>query len=77
MRGKGADTVWVGDGMRIGWNSGTVFYSEKIPEVTTIKKIGDGLDVILGEFFGTPVFELVKQDIRMEGWSRLPIGDGC
>ena len=33
------------------------------PEVATIKKICDGLDITLGEFFSTPEFDALEQEI--------------
>jgi len=30
----------------------------------TIKKICDGLDITLGEFFATPEFDALEQEIR-------------
>lgn len=32
--------------------------------ITTIKKLCDGLDVSLGEFFSAPVFDTLEQEIR-------------
>ena len=34
------------------------------PEVATIKKICDGLNITLGEFFGTPEFDALEQEIK-------------
>ncbi len=34
------------------------------PKVLTIKKICDGLDLTLGEFFSTPEFDALEQEIR-------------
>ena len=36
----------------------------KSPEVATIKKICDGLDITLGEFFNTPEFDNLEQEIK-------------
>ena len=36
----------------------------KSPKVITIKKICDGLDITLGEFFGTPEFDALEQEIE-------------
>ncbi len=36
----------------------------KSPEVVTIKKICDGLDITLGEFFSTPAFDQLEQEIQ-------------
>jgi len=34
------------------------------PEVATVKKICDGLDITLGEFFSTPEFDALEQEIE-------------
>ena len=34
------------------------------PEITTIKKICDGLEITLGEFFSTPEFDELEQEIK-------------
>ena len=34
------------------------------PKVLTIKMICDGLGITLGEFFSTPVFDALEQEIR-------------
>ena len=31
--------------------------------VVTVKKLCDGLDITLGEFFGTPEFDALEQEI--------------
>ena len=36
----------------------------KSPEVATIKKICDGLEITLGEFFSTPDFDALEQEIK-------------
>ncbi len=36
----------------------------KSPEVATIKKICDGLDMTLGEFFSSPEFDHLEQEIK-------------
>jgi len=36
----------------------------KKPEITTIKKICDGLEITLGEFFSTPEFDTLEQEIK-------------
>lgn len=36
----------------------------KSPEVATIKKICDGLDMTLGEFFSSPEFDYLEQEIK-------------
>ena len=36
----------------------------KNPEIATIKKICDGLEITLGEFFSTPTFDALEQEIK-------------
>ena len=36
----------------------------KSPEVATVKKICDGLEITLGEFFSTPEFDALEQEIK-------------
>lgn len=36
----------------------------KNPGVSTIKKLCDGLEITLGEFFSTPEFDALEQEIR-------------
>lgn len=36
----------------------------KSPEIATIKKICDGLEVTLGVFFSTPEFDSLEQEIK-------------
>ena len=36
----------------------------KSPEVASIKKICDGLEITLGEFFNTPEFDSLEQEIK-------------
>lgn len=36
----------------------------KSPEVATIKKLCDGLEITLGEFFSTPEFDVLEQEIK-------------
>ena len=36
----------------------------KSPEVVTIKKICDGLEITLGAFFSTPEFDGLEQEIK-------------
>ena len=36
----------------------------KNPGTVTIKKLCDGLDITLGEFFGTPEFDALEQEIK-------------
>ena len=42
-----------------------IFYKRsKNPGVVTIKKICDGLNITLGEFFNTPEFDNLEQEIK-------------
>lgn len=34
------------------------------PKILTLKKICDGLDMTLGEFFSTPEFDALEQEIK-------------
>lgn len=36
----------------------------KRPEVATIKKICDALEITLGQFFSTPMFDTLEQEIK-------------
>ena len=36
----------------------------KNPGAVTIKKLCDGLEITLGEFFGTPEFDALEQEIK-------------
>lgn len=36
----------------------------KSPEIATIKKICDGFEITLGEFFSTPEFDDLEQEIK-------------
>jgi len=36
----------------------------KNPGIVTIKKLCDGLDVTLGQFFSTPEFDVLDQEIK-------------
>lgn len=36
----------------------------KNPGITTIKKLCDGFDITLGEFFSTPEFDNLEQEIK-------------
>ena len=36
----------------------------KNPEIATIKKICDGLEITLGQFFSTPEFDSLEQEIK-------------
>ena len=42
-----------------------IFYRRsKNPGITNIKKICDGLQITLGEFFSTPEFDALEQEIK-------------
>jgi len=42
-----------------------IFYGKsKDPKILTIKKLCDGLEITLGEFFNTPEFDGLEQEIR-------------
>ena len=42
-----------------------IFYAKsRNPGVVTIKKLCDGLGITLGEFFATPEFDTLDQEIR-------------
>ena len=42
-----------------------IFYGRSNdPKLLTIKKICDGLDITLGEFFNTPEFNALEQEIK-------------
>lgn len=51
-----------------GIDSSTVYSilgsKSKSPEVSTIKKICDGLEITLGQFFSTPEFDSLEQEIK-------------
>lgn len=36
----------------------------KNPGIVSIKKLGDGFEITLGEFFSTPEFDALEQEIR-------------
>lgn len=36
----------------------------KNPGAVTIKKLCDGFEITLGDFFGTPEFEMLEQEIK-------------
>ena len=40
-----------------------LYGKSKDPKILTIKKICDGLDITLGEFFSTPEFDALEQEI--------------
>ena len=43
----------------------SILYGEsKDPKIITIKKLCDGLDITLGEFFSTPEFDGLEQEIE-------------
>ena len=37
---------------------------KRCPQILTIKKICDGLDITLAEFFSTPEFDALEQEIK-------------
>ena len=41
-----------------------LYGKSKDPKLMTIKKICDGLDITLGEFFGTLEFDALEQEIK-------------
>ncbi|MGN0571944.1 MAG: helix-turn-helix domain-containing protein [Candidatus Fimenecus sp.] len=41
-----------------------VYRKSKNPKIATIKKICDGFDITLGEFFSTPGFDALEQEIQ-------------
>jgi len=42
-----------------------IFYKRsKNPGVVTIKKLCDGLEITIGQFFSTPVFDALEQEIK-------------
>ena len=41
-----------------------LYGKSKDPKLTTIKKICDGLDMTLGQFFNTPDFDNLEQEIK-------------
>ena len=42
-----------------------ILYGKSLnPKLLTIKMICDGLDITLGEFFSTPEFDALEQEIR-------------
>jgi len=41
-----------------------LYGKSKDPKLTTIKKICDGLDITLGQFFSTHVFDTLEQEIK-------------
>ena len=51
-----------------GVDSSTVYSilgdKSKSPEVASIKKICDGFEITLGEFFNTPEFDALEQEIK-------------
>lgn len=51
-----------------GVNPSTVYSilgsKSKSPEVVTIKKVCDAFEITLGEFFSTPEFEMLEQEIK-------------
>ena len=55
-------------GNRAGLNPSTIYSilgpKSKSPEVATIKKLCDALEITLGEFFSTPEFDALEQEIK-------------
>ena len=42
-----------------------ILYGRSVdPKILTIKKICDGLDITLAEFFSTPEFDALEQEIK-------------
>jgi len=41
-----------------------LYGKSKDPKLTTIKKICDGLEITLGQFFNTPEFDALEQEIK-------------
>ena len=41
-----------------------LYGKSKDPKLTTIKKICDGLEITLGQFFSTPEFDALEQEIK-------------
>ena len=54
-------------GNRCGMNPSTIYSilgpKSKSPEIATIKKICDGLEITLGAFFSTSEFDTLEQEI--------------
>lgn len=54
--------------MMSGMDKATVYnvlgYKSQNPQVSTIKEICDGLDITLGQFFSTPEFDALEQEIK-------------
>jgi len=41
-----------------------LYGKSKDPKLTTIKKLCDGFEITLGEFFSTPEFDCLEQEIK-------------
>lgn len=41
-----------------------IYLKSKNPKIITIKKLCDGFDISLGEFFDTPEFDALEQEIK-------------
>lgn len=41
-----------------------LYKRSKNPRIATIKKLCDGFDITLGEFFSTPEFDALEQEIK-------------
>ena len=54
--------------IKCGVDNSTIYsilgYKSKKPEVASIKKICDGFGITLGEFFSTPEFDTLEQEIK-------------
>ena len=44
----------------------------KNPGIVTIKKLCDGLGITLGEFFSTPEFDTLEQEVKVESLNKMP-----
>lgn len=40
------------------------------PKIMTIKKLCDGLDITLGQFFSTPEFDCLEQEIKQRPFAQ-------
>ena len=43
---------------------GILYGRSQNPGIVTLKKLCDGLDITLGEFFSTPEFDALEQEIK-------------
>lgn len=55
-------------GNKAGINPSTIYSilgsKSKSPEIATIKKLCDAFEITLGEFFSTPEFDALEQEIK-------------